>query len=57
VGVEASREGQDSPAEALLDQQHNPASNEREAMFYVVLIVIAAILAVALFYMRGRTSA
>jgi hypothetical protein len=35
----------------------NPFSDGEEFMFYVVLIIIAALLAVALFYMRGRSSA
>jgi hypothetical protein len=37
-------------------QKDNPSSTERNAMFYVVLIVIAVVLAGALYLVRGRSA-
>jgi hypothetical protein len=38
-------------------QGDDPSSTERNSMFYVVLIVIAVVLAGALYLVRGRSSA
>ena len=53
----ARHAAQESSRGRLLDPENNLYSQRKEAMFYVVLIVIAVLLAGALYFMRGRQSA
>jgi hypothetical protein len=55
VGVEASPEAKDNPGASALDHRRTIVlPRERASMFYVWLIVIAAIIFVALMFVRGR---
>jgi hypothetical protein len=40
----------------LLDAERQASTTERNSMFYVVLIVLAVLVAGALYFMRGRSA-